>query len=144
MGRIVIAAYRPRPGRREALRQLVIDHVATLRSTGLITDRAAITMEAEDGTVIEIFEWKSKEAIEAAHSHPVVLEMWQKYGEVCEYVPVGNVAEAAHLFSEFTPIDLTRPEHLEREARPGAQHAGAPGDPDRRSSRRPGRRPTER
>jgi hypothetical protein len=106
MGRIVIACYRPKSGKQEALRRLIVSHVATLRSAGLVTDREPITMEAKDGTVIEVFEWKSREAIEAAHTNSIVLEMWEQYGEVCEYVPVGQVAEAAGLFSEFTPIDI--------------------------------------
>ncbi len=103
----MIAAYRPKPGKQAALRRLIVEHVSTLRSIGLVTDRAPITMEAEDETIIEVFEWKSKAAIEEAHSHPVVLEMWQQYSEVCDYVPVGEVAEAARLFSEFTPIETT-------------------------------------
>lgn len=107
MGRIVIACYRPRPGQREALRKLVAGHVATLRGLGLVTDRAPITMEAQDGTFVEVFEWASREAIEAAHRHPDVLRMWEQYAEVCDYVPVAQVPEAASLFSEFTPVEVS-------------------------------------
>ena len=104
MGRIVIACYRPKPGKREALRELMADHLPILRSQGLATDRESIAMEAEDGTVVEVFEWKSAEAIEAAHSNPVVGEMWKRYEEACEYVPVGAVKEAGELFATFTPF----------------------------------------
>lgn len=103
-GRIVIAAYRPKPGKVEELRRLIVDHVATLRAQKLVTDREPITMEAQDGTIVEVFEWVSKEAIEAAHSNPAVLAMWQAYGEVCDYIPVGQVPEAAQIFSELTPV----------------------------------------
>jgi hypothetical protein len=106
MGRIAIACYRPKAGQQEALRTLVREHVATLRSIGLVTSRAPIAMEAQDGTIVEVFEWASPEAIEAAHGHPVVLRMWDEYGKVCDYVPVGQVQEATQLFSEFTPIDV--------------------------------------
>ena len=109
MGRVVIAVYQPKSGKQEALRRLIVDHFATLHAVGLVTDRAPITMEAKDGTVIEVFEWKSKKAIDIAHSHPVVLEMWQQYAEVCDYVPVSQVTEAAQLFSEFTPIEIGAP-----------------------------------
>ena len=44
-------------------------------------------MEAEDGTIVEVFEWKSKQAIDAAHTNPRVLEMWEEYAAVCDYVP---------------------------------------------------------
>ena len=67
MGRIVIACYRPKAGKNEALRALMQTHLSTLRSEGLVTDRKSIMMEAKDGTILEIFEWKSREAIEAAH-----------------------------------------------------------------------------
>jgi hypothetical protein len=71
-----------------------------------VTDRAPITMEAMDGTFVEVFEWRSAEAIQAAHAHPVVLRMWEEYAMVCDYVPVGQVPEAAQLFSEFTPVEV--------------------------------------
>ena len=106
MGRIVMACYRPKPGQHEALRALMVTHVATLRSTGLVTSRQPITMEAKDGTFVEVFEWASPDAITAAHSHPVVARMWEEYGRVCEYVPIATVAEASQLFSEFTPVDV--------------------------------------
>jgi hypothetical protein len=102
---MVIACYRPKPGQQDALRTLMRGHVATLRSAGLVTDRAPIAMEAADGTIVEVFEWKSAEAIEAAHSHPVVLKMWEQYGAVCDYIPVSQVPEASQMFSGFTPLD---------------------------------------
>ena len=105
VGRLVIVAYRPKPGQGEALRRLVLDHVPALRAAGLVTDRVPIAMEAEDGTLIEVFEWKSTDAIRAAHEHPAVREMWERFGGVCDYVPVGEVAEAGQLFSEFAPLD---------------------------------------
>src|ERR1043165_636916 len=98
MGRVVIVGYRPKAGKREELRRLIVDHVANLRSEGLVTDRRPITMEAEDGTIVEVFEWKSKEAMNAAHTNPVVLEMWAQYERVCDYVPVADVPEAVRLF----------------------------------------------
>jgi quinol monooxygenase YgiN len=105
MGRIVIACYRPKPGKREALRGLILDHVATLRAQGLVTDRAPITMEGTDGVIVEVFEWTSREAIEAAHTNPAVLAMWEQYSEVCDYVPLATLPEAAEMFAEFSPFD---------------------------------------
>lgn len=104
MGRIVIACYRPRAGSEDALRALLQNHVATLRSIGLVTNRAPVTMQSTDRTFVEVFEWASPEAIQAAHTNPVVLNMWEEFGKVCDYVPVALVAEAAQMFSEFTPV----------------------------------------
>ena len=70
MGRIVIACYKPNPGQNVALRRLMPTHLTRLRAEGLVTDRASMTMEAEDGTIVEVFEWKSKQAIDAAHTNP--------------------------------------------------------------------------
>lgn len=105
MGRIVIVAYKPKPGKERELEQLIKTHIPTLRSEGLVTDRESIIMRAEDGTILEVFEWKSKEAIESAHANATVQEMWEKYSSVCEYIPVAQTKEASQLFSEFTPLD---------------------------------------
>ena len=105
MGRIVIVGYKPKPGKAEALKTLMKTHVQRLRQEGLATNRESILMEAADGTIVEVFEWVSAEAIQSAHTTPAVLQMWGEYAEVCDYVPVGSLAEAGNLFSDFTPVD---------------------------------------
>ena len=62
-------------------------------------------MEAKDGTIIEVFEWKSVTAMKQAHTNPVILKMWEKYAEVCDYIPIQQVQEAGNLFSEFSPFN---------------------------------------
>jgi len=105
MGRIVIVGYKPKPGKNEALKALMKTHLPRLKQEGLVTNRASIMMEAADGTIIEVFEWISKEAIENAHTNPAVLQMWGEYGEVCDYVPVGSLEEIGNLFSGFEPLN---------------------------------------
>jgi hypothetical protein len=122
MGRIVIACYKPKAGKDKALRALIVDHVPTLQRIGLVTERTPILMESKDGTLVEVFEWASPEAIEAAHGHPAVLRMWEEYGKVCDFVPVAQVPEAAQLFSEFTPSVAPSP----RAGRPRAAAKGKP------------------
>ena len=104
MGHVVIACYRPKEGKSAELEALVATHVERLRAEGLVTDRAPIAARAADGTIVEVFEWRSPEAAEQAHSNPAVLAMWEEFGAVCDYVPVGEVAEAAQLFSGFTAL----------------------------------------
>jgi len=104
MGKIVIAAYRPKPGRQEALKSLMRSHLTVLRSEQLVTDRESIMMEAHNGTLLEVFEWCSAAAIAAAHENPVVLEMWGRYAEVCDYLPLAELPEARDMFSSFTPF----------------------------------------
>ena len=104
MGRIVIACYVPKVGRESELYDLSRTHVERLRAEGLVTDREPIVAVAADGTVVEVFEWSSQEAIAAAHGNPAVVAMWEEYARVCEYRPIGEVPEAARLFSEFAPL----------------------------------------
>jgi hypothetical protein len=104
MGSISVACYRPRPGCDQALLDLVRDHLPPLRGQGLVTGRASIVMKAADGTIIEIFEWVSAEAIAGAHSNPVVLELWKRFEAVCQYEIPCNVAEFQKMFSHFEPV----------------------------------------
>jgi len=103
-GIIVIVAYRPKPGREKELLEIVRSRVPTLRQEGLVTDRAPVLMRAKDGTIIEVSEWKSHEAIEAAHKNPRVLAMWDKFFAVCDCVPLKTVPEAETMFAGFEPI----------------------------------------
>ena len=104
MGRIVIVAYKPKPGKAAALKELTKTHVSRLKKEGLVTDREPVNMETADGTVIEVFEWLSEEAIKLAHSNPAVHQIWADYAEVCDYVPLNTLTEAGNLFAEFIPF----------------------------------------
>ena len=103
-GVIVIVAYRPKPGKEQELLELVRSRVPTLRNEGLVTNREATMMRARDGTIIEVSEWKSHEAIDAAHKNPNVLAMWNKFFAICDCVPLKNLAEAEEMFAGFEPI----------------------------------------
>ena len=103
-GVIVIVAYRPKPGKEKQTLELVRNRVPTLRKEGLVTDRVPTIMRARDGTIIEVSEWKSHEAIEAAHKNPRVLAMWDKFFAVCDCVPLKTVPEAETMFAGFEPI----------------------------------------
>ena len=103
-GVIVIVAYRPKPGKENELLNLVRSRVPTLQKENLVTDRAPTIMRARDGTIIEVSEWKSHEAIEAAHKNPNVLAMWNKFFAICECVPLKALAEAEEMFAGFEPI----------------------------------------
>ena len=105
MGRIVIACYRPREAQDATLRELIAGHVATLRAEGLATDRPCLLVHAADGTYLEIFEWTSPDAMEAAHENATVQAMWARFEQVCDYVTLADLAESKSLFAEFTPAD---------------------------------------
>ena len=77
----------------------------TLREEGLVTDREPVIMRAKDGTIIEVSEWKSREAIDAAHKNPNVLAMWEKFFTLCDCVPLMSLAESKEMFAGFEPIE---------------------------------------
>ena len=87
-GIIVIVAYRAKPGKEIKFLKLVRNRVPTLQKEQLVTDRKPIMMRARDGTIIEVSEWKSQEAIDAAHKNPNVLTMWNKFFTICDCVPL--------------------------------------------------------
>jgi quinol monooxygenase YgiN len=103
-GVIVIVAYRPKSGRQSEALDLVRSRVPTLRRENLVTDRVPTIMQARDGTIIEVSEWKSHEAIDAAHKNPNVLAMWNRFFEVCDCVPLNTVPESAEMFAGFEPV----------------------------------------
>jgi quinol monooxygenase YgiN len=78
-GVCAIVAYHPKPGKEDAVLALVRSRVPNLRKEGLVTDREPVIMRSRDGTIIEVSEWKSREAIDGAHKNPNVLAMWNKF-----------------------------------------------------------------
>jgi hypothetical protein len=99
-----IVAYKPKPGKEAELRALTLEHVPYLRRIGLVTDRPHVVATAQDGTIVEVFEWAAG-GIEKAHSHPGLKQMWERYSAACDYVPLKTLAEADMMFANFTPIN---------------------------------------
>jgi quinol monooxygenase YgiN len=62
-------------------------------------------MRARDGTIVEVSEWKSREAIDAAHKNPNVLAMWEEFFALCDCVPLNTLAEAGEMFAGFEPVE---------------------------------------
>jgi len=104
-GVCAVVAYRPKPGKERELLELVRNRVPTLRKEGLVTDRTPTIMRSRDGTIVEVSEWKSRDAIDAAHKNPNVLAMWDKFFAVCDCVPLSTLPEAADMFAGFTPVE---------------------------------------
>jgi quinol monooxygenase YgiN len=104
-GVIVIVAYKPRPGKEREVLAIVRRRVPFLRKEGLVTERIPTIMRCRDGTIIEVSEWKSQEAIEAAHKNPNVLAFWNEMFAVCECVPLQTLPEAQEMFAGFEPLE---------------------------------------
>jgi hypothetical protein len=90
----------------DGLLAVVRDHLPVLREEGLVPERPAIAMRGRDGTVVEVFEWESPDAIGRAHELPAVQELWARFERACEYVALADLAEAGDLFPSFEPLEL--------------------------------------
>lgn len=77
-----------------------------LRAQELITERPAYVMRAADGTLLEVFEWRSAQAVEQAHGNAAVQRLWEEFGAACDYVSLTALAEARHPFAEFEALSL--------------------------------------
>ena len=106
MGRFVIVAYKPKSGQEPALLAAVEKHARVLRFENLISEQPVHAMRAADGTIVEVFEWLSAEAIERAHTNPAVQALWAEFGAACEYVSLSSLAECHQLFAEFEAVTL--------------------------------------
>ena len=101
MGVMVMALFRPKPGKADDLMECMRDHLPVLRAQGLATGRPTTILRAQDGTLIEIFEWVSQAAIDAAHANPEVGKLWQRYAACCDYETLADLAESRAMFPDF-------------------------------------------
>lgn len=104
MGIPVIACFKPKPGKEALLMEAVEEHLPVLRKENLVTGKENYVMKAKDGSIIEVFEWKSAKAIEDAHNNEQVLKLWKKFEESCEYIPYGIIPESQQMFPEFESV----------------------------------------
>ena len=106
MGVYAIAVYRPKKGKERLLREVLKDHLPILRKERLVTDRPPYLMCAADGTFVEVFEWKSAAAIEAAHHNAAVQAMWARFEEAGTYESLVNLTESKEMFANFESVEL--------------------------------------
>ena len=106
MGQIVIAAFKPKPGKDDELKQVIADRLPLLRRLGLSTDRVNITMRSKNGTIIDVSEWVDDDAIKRAHETPEVHELWKRFDECSEYVKLESLDEINMEFACFESVEL--------------------------------------
>ena len=106
MGRFVIVAYTPKANHEAGLLKAVKKHLVVLEAEGLITEKPAYVMRATNGTILEVFEWKSAEAIQQAHQLSSVQALWGEFAAVCDYTKLSDISETQQMFAEFESVDL--------------------------------------
>ena len=105
MGIMVMALFRPKAGKEADLMECMRDHLPVLRAQGLATERPNTILRARDGTLVEIFEWASQAAIDAAHRNAEVGRLWARYEQCCDYVTLADLTEAREMFPSFSLVE---------------------------------------
>jgi len=105
MGLISIAAFRAKAGREQDLIRVIDDRLPLLRSLGLATDRPEIRCRSQDGVIITISEWASREAIDQAHETPEVLALWERFAACCAWLKLESLSECSQDFACFEALN---------------------------------------
>ena len=79
--------------------------MTVLRKEELVTDKPVYLMRPENGSIVEVFEWKSSEAINQAHENVAVQALWAEFSEVCDYTPLAQLKETYAMFAEFDALE---------------------------------------
>jgi quinol monooxygenase YgiN len=103
---VTMALYQAHEGKEKQLNEILKNHIKTLEAEDLITSTKPIRAKASNGTVIEIFEWKSEQAKDAAHESSVVMKIWNEIMEVADIKSLTSLDEAKHPFPNFAPYSL--------------------------------------
>ena len=101
---IVFAIYKPHENKENELKKLIAKHIPILKSNKLITDREPVLVQSKNGIYIEIFEWKSNDAVEEAHENPEVQKLWDEMEKVCDFTNLESIEEVREYFPQFKPI----------------------------------------
>lgn len=102
---MAIATYKPKAGKEQTLLELVQKHLPVLRELQLASERSNFVAKSQNGTIIEVFEWTSKDAAQAAHQHPAIIDIWEKISQVADLVPMSTLQEGEHPFAGFEIIN---------------------------------------
>jgi hypothetical protein len=103
---ITIALYRPEAGKDAELRKLIAEHIPVLRKLELITDRPSVLMKSNNGTYIEIFEWRAADSAFKAEQHPEVARIWEAMAKIAELPTIASLEEMKFNFPQFEPVKL--------------------------------------
>lgn len=102
---LAFATYKAKEGKEKELLELVKKHLPILHELELATTRGNFIAEAKDGTIIEVFEWTSLNAIHAAHQHPAINAIWEKMTLIADFTPMSTLTEGQKPFPGFKVLN---------------------------------------
>ncbi len=107
---VVLAVYRVAEKVQAEFFQVVKDKREYFLKAGLMTARVPIFLRSSGNPefLIDIFEWASAEAIERAHSDPVVQRMWARMAElwIDGGLHLSQLPESDESFAGFEPVEI--------------------------------------
>ena len=103
---IIFALYKPHQNKENELKNLILKHIPILKSNKLITNREPILVQSKNDIYIEIFEWKSNNAVEEAHENPEVQKLWNEMKKICDFTNLESIEEVRKYFPQFKLIGL--------------------------------------
>lgn len=103
MGLMGIVAYRAKEGKEKRLLSLIRKHAPLLNSLGGISE-ASFLMKSLDGSIIEVFEWKSMAAKKKAMKSEELWKLWGEIEDVSTKVKLSSVPETREVLSNFRSI----------------------------------------
>lgn len=84
----VVCHFRVIPGKEDEFLELCRAHERVMRQLDLVTREPTVIYRGADPKgrpfLYKVFEWKSREAVEAAHQHPEVMKLWERMEDYCE------------------------------------------------------------
>src|SRR5687768_1877614 len=95
------SSYKAKQGQEATLVELVKIHLPKLRELGLATERHNYVAKSSDGRIIEVFEWASDNAVNAAHQHPAISDIWEKMTLIADFLPMNSLPEGSAPFASF-------------------------------------------
>ncbi len=105
MGIVAIACYKPKMGKENALKQIIMEHSGILLRENLITDRPPVVLASGNGIIVEIFEWKSDASKVQAHKNVSVRDHWAKIEANSTGAKLSDLEESDATYANFHPIN---------------------------------------
>lgn len=106
MSRIGFVLYRPRKGKEDELIKMIQTHFPFLRQEGFITERKVVGMKTKDGSIMVVFEWKTRESIGEAATNSVVQNIWMQVSKVSDFDKPGSIKEFHDMFPDFEALTI--------------------------------------
>jgi len=101
---LALSAYRPYPGKEDALQAFFAEEVATLRRRGHVTERRAPVVRTDAGEYLVVLEWSSEHAVGDAHEDVEILALWERKAQLAEYVAPRELAGSDVPFARWTIV----------------------------------------